>query len=57
MQFFIATLNDNGSGMKYNTKEEFINEISKMVDDCTINGGTFFEVQVDSDASCFNKED
>lgn len=54
--FTIETLNDNGSGMSYKTKEEFLNEISLMIDDCIKNGGTFFDVQVDSDASCFCKD-
>ena len=53
MKFTIETLNDNGSGMAYNTKEEFLKEIALMIDDCIANGGTFFDVQVDSDASCF----
>ena len=53
MKFTIETLNDNGSGMKYATKEEFLKELSLMIDDCMANGGTFFDVQVDSDASCF----
>ena len=34
MKFSIYTLNDNGSGIRYNTKEEFIDEISKMINDC-----------------------
>ena len=55
--FTIETLNDNGSGMSYKTKEEFLNEISLMIDDCIKNGGTFFDVQVDSDASCFCKDE
>ena len=54
--FTIETLNDNGSGMNYKTKEEFLNEISLMIDDCIKNGGTFFDVQVDSDASCFYQD-
>lgn len=53
MMFYIETINDNGSGMKHKTKEEFLKEISAMIDDCSANGGTFFDVQVDSDASCF----
>ena len=53
MNFTIETLNDNGSGMRYNSKEEFLKELSLMIDDCIANGGTFFDVQVDSDASCF----
>ena len=51
--FAIETLNDNGSGMAYKTKEGFLAEISRMIDDCQDNGGTFFEVQVNADASCF----
>lgn len=54
--FTIETLNDNGSGMEYKTKEEFLNEVSAMIDDCIANGGTFFDIQVDSDVSCFYKE-
>lgn len=57
MNFTIETLNDNGSGMKYSDKEELMHEISAMIDDCAANGGTFFDIQVDSDASCFCKAD
>ena len=53
MKYTIETMNDNGSGMAYKTKEEFMKEIGLMIDDCIANGGTFFDVQVDSDASCF----
>lgn len=53
MIFTIETLNDNGSGMKYTTKEEFLKEIELMIDDCINNGGSFFDAQIDSDASCF----
>lgn len=56
MVFTIETLNDNGSGMEYSTKEAFLKELSRMVDDCIANGGTFFDAQIDSDASCFSKE-
>lgn len=54
--YTIETLNDNGSGMTYKTKEEFLAEISRMIDDCRNNGGTFFDVQVDTDASCFYQD-
>jgi hypothetical protein len=57
INFTIETLNDNGSGMEYHTKEDFLKEISLMVDDAIANGATFFDIQVDSDASCFEKED
>ncbi len=53
INFTIETLNDNGSGMEYTSKEEFMKEISLMIDDCIANGGTFFDIQVDSDVSCF----
>ena len=53
INFTIETLNDNGSGMEYTSKEEFMKELSLMIDDCIANGGTFFDNQVDSDASCF----
>lgn len=53
INFTIETLNDNGSGMEYTSKEAFMNEISLMINDCIANGGTFFDVQVDSDVSCF----
>lgn len=53
INFTIETLNDNGSGMEYTSKEAFMKEISLMIDDCIANGGTFFDIQVDSDASCF----
>lgn len=53
INFTIETLNDNGSGMEYTSKEEFMKELGLMIDDCIANGGTFFDIQVDSDASCF----
>lgn len=57
MKFYIQTINDNGSGMKYNTKEECLKEIGLMIDDCIANGGTFISFDVDADASCFYIED
>ena len=57
INFTIETLNDNGSGMEYTSKEAFLKEISLMIDDCIANGGTFFDIQVDSDASCFCTEE
>ena len=56
MKFSIETQNDNGSGMKYATKEALLNEISMMVDDCVANGGTWFDIVIDSDASVFRRE-
>ena len=56
MKFTIVTLNDNGSGMRYFTKKDFLKEIGLMIDDCIENGGTHFDVSVDADASCFLEE-
>lgn len=52
--FMISSLRDCGSGMFFKTKEDFMNEISLMIDDWLANGGTVFDVQVDSDASCYS---
>ena len=57
MKFNIYTENDNGSGMNYQTKEDFLKEIGLMIDDCIANGGTYFNVSVDADASCFHQSD
>lgn len=54
--FEIYTEFDNGSGMDYQSKEEFLEEMSRMIDDCTLNGGTYFRVSVDTNASCFAPE-
>lgn len=54
MGFSIYTMNDNGSGMYYSDKEKFLMELSRMIDDCMANGGNYFSVSVDTDASCFD---
>lgn len=53
VMFTIETVNDNGSGIKYYSKNEFLTEISRMVDDALLNGCTFIDFQCDSDASFF----
>ena len=55
MKFSIYTLNDNGTGMKYTNKEDFMKEIEAMVDDCIANGGTYFIADIVSDKSCFRQ--
>lgn len=57
MDFSIYTMDDNGSGMEYCTKEEFLEEIGLMIDDCMANGGSFFSISVDADASCFSVDE
>lgn len=56
MKFTITTLNDNGSGMEFTKKEDFLREIAMMIADCIENGGTRFDIEVDSNASCFAPE-
>ena len=57
MDFYVYTQNDNGSGMKFRSKEDFLEEMELMIDDCIENGGTYFDVTVDADASCFYQGD
>ena len=57
MNFLIETLYDNGSGMKYRTEEEFIHEVRSMIKDCEANGGTRFDISIDTDASRFCQDD
>ena len=57
MKYYINTLNDNGSGMRYGDKESCLNEIKLMIDDCIANGGTYISFDVDSDASCFTQDE
>jgi hypothetical protein len=51
MKFYIGA--DSGSGQEFSNKEDFLHELSLMIDDCEANGGTQFDVTVDADASCF----
>lgn len=57
MKFFIEDTFSNGSGQKFTDKEAFLKELSLMIDDCAANGGTTFDVTVDTDASCFDSDD
>lgn len=51
MKFYIGS--DSGSGQEFDNKEDFLHELSLMIDDCEANGGSQFDVTVDADASCF----
>lgn len=57
MKFYIHDTFTNGSGQKFKDKEAFLRELGFMIDDCIANGGTFFDVTVDTDASCFDTEE
>lgn len=52
MKFYIGS--DSGSGQEFNNKEDFLHELSLMIDDCEANGGAQFDITVDADASCFH---
>lgn len=51
MKFYIGV--ENASGMSFNNKEEFLKEISLMIE---ANGGTQFDITVEADASCYYQE-
>ncbi len=51
MKFYIGS--DSSSGQEFSSKEDFLRELSLMIDDCEANGGELFDVTVDADASCF----
>lgn len=57
IKFNILTLNDNGSGMEYFNKEDFLKEVSMMIDDFITNEGTQFTILVNADKSCFYQGD
>ena len=44
---------ENGSGMKFKSKEDFLKEMNLMIDDCIANGGDWFSVEVNANAECF----
>ena len=57
LDFYISSINDGGSGTQYQTKEEFLKEVSLMVDDCIANGGSYFDISIEADASCYSQEE
>lgn len=57
MIFTTTSIQDNGSGCAYYTKEKFLEEISAMIDDCIANGGTYFDTEITTDASCYLTEE
>lgn len=42
--FYILT--EGGSGMKFYNKEDFLEEISFLIEDCENQGGTEFDIEV-----------
>jgi hypothetical protein len=53
MKFYISDTFTSGSGQSFKSKADFLEELSRMIDDCEANGGTYFDVTADTDASCF----
>lgn len=54
MDFTIST--DSGSGLEYRKKEDVLEEIGLMIDDCIANGGTWLDFYVTSDVSCWYED-
>jgi hypothetical protein len=44
VEYYIGA--ENSSGMKFENKTDFLEEISRMIDRCKANGGTMFDIQV-----------
>ena len=55
-RYTITTLNDNGSGMKFNSFNDFMLELRRMLEDCLENDCTYIHIEADSDASFFMKD-
>lgn len=55
MEFSIY--NEDGSGMKYTDIERFIDEIRMQIRDCIDNGGTYYSIIINADASCFSQDE
>lgn len=53
MTFTTMSTWDNGSGCTYYTKEKFLEEVAAMIDDYVANGGTYFDAEITTDASCY----
>lgn len=48
MKFCIVRLNDNDEGIQFDTKEEFFEELSAMIDESEAKGESHFVVGVDN---------
>ena len=56
MKFYIEIMNDNGATEEYDTKEDFLNALSLMIDKCEEKGESHFAVGVDTIADYFEEE-
>ena len=57
MNFYINTSIDNGTGMTFNSKEEFLQTLSVLIDNCITNNCNYFDVMIDSDTNCFKEKE
>lgn len=55
MDYSIYT--QGGTGLKYTTKEDFLNEISDMIDKSIGHGGSWVSIELFSDASVYENEE
>ena len=56
MKFYIGIMNDNGDIEEYPTKEEFLNALSLIIDECEAKGESHFAVGVDTIVDYFEEE-
>lgn len=54
MDFFVTTSQTYNSYRVLRTKEELLEEISKMIDSSVNHGCTYFDLIVNTDAGCFD---
>lgn len=58
MDFDINTSIDNGNiSITFKSKEEFLQTLSALIDNCIVNNGSYFEVMIDSDINCFKERE
>lgn len=56
MDFDINTSIDNENvNITFNSKEEFLQNLSVLIDNCIANNGSYFEIMIDSDTNCFKE--
>ena len=55
MKFNITVRGKNCSAglILLSNKDDFLKKITELIDNCDINGGTFFSITIESDRSCF----
>lgn len=57
MRCYIYIRDIGGTEQEFNGKKEFLDTLSSMIDDCEKNGGTYFDVEVESDVKGYTIKD